>query len=116
MKKLKWICVVSTLQAFPLRVLLAMCTAARGGRPAQTLVEPQDVTPSDSHRAGCYWASLENYQNDELVVGSGFDLWASTYINSDTGNYGEEQSHCVKDTRDCLQVDWNPDTERHLQK
>lgn len=100
-----------------MRVPLAVQTSARGGRRAQTLAEPQDVTPSDhSQRTGCCWTSLENYQKDELVAGSGFDLWASAYIHSDVGNYWEEQSQCVKDARGCLQADGDPDTERHLQK
>lgn len=59
---------------------------------------------------------MENYQKDELATGSGFDLWASTYINSGVGNYWEEQSQCFKDTHNCLQADSNLDTERHLQK
>lgn len=68
------------------------------------MVEPQDVTPgdsqrpSDSQRAGCcYWTPLENDQNDELAAGSSFDLWASTYINSDMEISGKN-SHSVSRT------------------
>lgn len=76
-----------------------MCASARGRQlDTQRSVGPQGGPPCDhSWGAGCCRASLENSQKDELVAGSGGDLGAPPYINSNREITGKN-SHCSSKT------------------